>query len=191
MPATVAPGGDDNASGIAVMLETARLLREAGLDRHILCAAFGGEEQGLYGSRACAQVAAAEGWAIRLVINLDMVGFRDPAHPGRITVEFDQGNAQPGNDAAAKGHAMTMAQAAADYTALEVEHTDIWNSDYMPFEALGYACIGLYDGAADAPFYHSPADTLDKVDLAHLAEVTRLVVATVATIVRPAPADGG
>jgi Peptidase family M28 len=183
-----APGCDDNASGIAVMLEAARVLRDAGLDRHVLCAAFGGEEQGLYGSRACAEISAAEGWDIRLVINLDMVGYRDPARPDLVTVEFDQGNAQPGNDAAARGHAMTMAQAAADYTLLQVEHTDIWNSDYMPFEAKGYACIGLYDGAADAPFYHSTEDTLDKVDLARIAEVTRLVVATVATIARPASA---
>jgi Peptidase family M28 len=183
-----APGCDDNASGIAVMLEAARVLRDAGLDQHILCAAFGGEEQGLYGSHACAEIAATGGWDIRLVINLDMVGYRDPARPDLVTVEFDQGNAQPGNDAAARGHAMTMAQAAADYTSLQVEHTDIWNSDYMPFEAKGYACIGIYDGAADAPFYHSTEDTLDKVDLARAAEVTRLVVATVATIMRPAPA---
>ena len=82
---------------------------------------------------------------------------------------------------------MTMAQAAADYTQLQVEHTDIWNSDYMPFEAKGFACIGLYDGAADAPFYHSAEDTLDKVDLARLVEVTRLVVATVALIARQTP----
>jgi hypothetical protein len=187
-PRTAAPGCDDNASGIAVMLEAARVLRDAGLDQHILCAAFGGEEQGLYGSRACAEIAAAESWDIRLVVNLDMVGYRDPAHPDLVTVEFDQGNVQPGNDAAARGYAMTMAQAAADYTSLQVEHTDIWNSDYMPFEAKGYACIGLYDGAADAPFYHSPEDTLDKVDLARVAEVTRLVVATVATIARPVSA---
>jgi hypothetical protein len=187
-PATAAPGCDDNASGIAVMLEAARVLRDAGLGERILCAAFGGEEQGLYGSRACAEIATAEGWDIRLVINLDMVGYRDPARPNLVTVEFDQGNASPGNDAAARDCATTMAQAAADYTSLEVEHTDIWNSDYMPFEAKGYVCIGVYDGAADAPFYHSAEDTLDKVDLPRVAEVTRLVVATIATIVRPAPA---
>jgi Peptidase family M28 len=83
---------------------------------------------------------------------------------------------------------MVMAQAAADYTSLEVEHTDIWNSDYMPFEERGYVCIGLYDGAADAPFYHTVNDTLDRVDLARLAEVTKLLVATVATIELPPPA---
>jgi Zn-dependent M28 family amino/carboxypeptidase len=180
-----APGCDDNASGIAAMLEAARVLREAQLEGNVLFAAFGGEEQGLFGSRACAGIAASERWNIRLVINLDMVGYRDPARPNLITVEFDQGNRVPGNDADARRYGMVMAQAAADYTSLEVEHTDIWNSDYMPFEEKGYACIGLYDGAADAPFYHTTNDTLDKVDLAHLAEITRLLVAAIATLELP------
>jgi hypothetical protein len=43
-----------------------------------------------------------------------------------------------------------MAQLAADYTSMTVEHTDIWSSDYMPFEAKGFPCIGLYDGGADS-----------------------------------------
>jgi hypothetical protein len=184
-PAVSAPGCDDNASGIAAMLEVARVLREAQLEGNVLFAAFGGEEQGLFGSRACAGIAASERWNIRLVINLDMVGYRDPARPNLITVEFDQGNRVPGNDADARRYGMVMAQAAADYTSLEVEHTDIWNSDYMPFEEKGYACIGLYDGAADAPFYHTTNDTLDKVDLAHLAEITRLLVAAIATLELP------
>src|SRR4051812_10473365 len=182
-----APGCDDNASGIAVMLEAARVLRETQLEGNVLFAAFGGEEQGLFGSRACAEVAASERWPIRLVINLDMIGYRDPARPDLIIIEFDQGNRVPGNDADARRYGMVMAQVAADNTSLEVEHTDIWNSDYMPFEEKGYACIGLYDGAADAPFYHTANDTLDKVDVARLAEVTRLLVATIAMIELPAP----
>jgi hypothetical protein len=116
-----------------------------------------------------------------------MVGYRDPARPDLIIIEFDQGNRVPGNDADARRYGMVMAQAAADNTSLEVEHTDIWNSDYMPFEEKGYACIGLYDGAADAPFYHTANDTLDKVDVARLAEVTSLLVATIAMIELPAP----
>jgi hypothetical protein len=186
-PSASAPGCDDNASGIAAMLEAARVLRETQLEGNVLFAAFGGEEQGLFGSRACAEVAASERWPIRLVINLDMVGYRDPARPDLIIIEFDQGNRVPGNDADARRYGMVMAQVAADNTSLEVEHTDIWNSDYMPFEEKGYACIGLYDGAADAPFYHTANDTLDKVDVARLAEVTRLLVATIAMIELPAP----
>ena len=157
--ASSAPGADDNASGIAAMLEAARVLRTTALGGSVMYAAFGGEEQGLWGSRAAADAAAAEGWPIGLVINLDMVGYVNPAKADTIIVEFDQGNAKPGNDLPAQAFAFQMAQVVSDYTGLAVEHTDIWNSDYMPFEAKGFPCIGLYDEGADAAFYHRTTDT--------------------------------
>lgn len=74
-----------------------------------------------------------------------------------------------------------MAQAAADYTSLAIEHTDIWNSDYMPFEAKGYVCIGVYEGGEN-PHYHKTTDTAETVNLNHLAEVSKMVLATVYSI---------
>lgn len=177
-----APGADDNASGVAAMLEAARLFSKIALKRGIMFAAFGGEEQGLHGSHAIANLAAQDRWPVDVVINLDMVGYLDPARPTNIVVEYDQGNVDPKNDAAAKAFGLQMAQVAADYTALTVEHTDIWNSDYMPFEAKGYPCIGLYDGAADSSFYHSTLDTVGVVDLARLVDITRMICAFAAII---------
>jgi FMN phosphatase YigB (HAD superfamily) len=175
------PGADDNGSGIAVILEVAELLKTVSLRRGVLFAAFGGEEQGLHGSTACAAIAAAEGWRIDCVVNLDMIAFQQAGQPHLVRVEYDQGNLDPGNDAAAKAFGLQMAQIARDYTSLEVEHTDIWNSDYMPFEAQGYACIGVYE-AGENPGYHKTTDTLDVLDMGHLAEVTRMVLATVYTM---------
>jgi len=182
-PSVKAPGADDNASGVAVLLEVAKLLRTVPLRRGVLFAAFGGEEQGLFGSAACAEVAAAEGWRIDVVINLDMVAYQDPRRRNVVKVEYDQGNRNPGNDAAAKAFGLLMAQAAADYTRLAVKHTDIWNSDYMPFEAKGYACIGVYEGGEN-PGYHKTTDTAAVLDMNHLAEVTKMVAATVYLITR-------
>jgi hypothetical protein len=176
-PGTSAPGADDNASGLAVLLEAAELLRSVTLRRGVLFAAFGGEEQGLLGSMACAEVAAAEGWRIDVVLNLDMVAYQDPGRPHVVIVEYDQGNRNPGNDAAAKAFGLMMAQAAADHTNLSIEHTDIWNSDYMPFEAKGYACIGVFEGSEN-PGYHKTADTVDVLDMDHLAQVAKMVAAT-------------
>ena len=182
-PTVSAPGADDNASGIAALLELAAILRDVETRRGILFSAFGGEEQGLFGSGACAEIAAAEGWPIDVVINMDMVAYSDPANRARVVVEYDQGNRNPGNDSAAKAYGLLMAQAAADYTSLQVEHTDIWNSDYMPFEAKGYACIGAYE-AGQNPGYHRIADTLDSVDLTYLNEIVKMLLATIATITR-------
>jgi hypothetical protein len=178
-PSELAPGADDDGSGVAAVLELARLLADQHLGHQVLFAAFGGEEQGLFGSAECAQIAKDQGWPIELVINLDMVG-AVTREPPTIVVEYDQGNARPENDAASKAAAKIMAQAATDYTTLHVEHTDIWNSDYMPFEAQGYVCIGAYEGGEN-PFYHKTTDTPDNVSAAYLTAVTRMVLATVLT----------
>jgi hypothetical protein len=182
-PASEAPGADDNATGIAALLELARLLRTTTLKRRVLLAAFGGEEQGLFGSTACARIAARERWPIDLVLNLDMVGYNPNGAAPRIVVEYDQGNRNPGNDAAAKAFGLLMAQAASDYTTLQVEHTDIWSSDYMPFEAKGYACIGAFEGGEN-PHYHKTSDSPEHVDISYLTEVTKMVLATVLIVAR-------
>lgn len=180
-PSTFAPGADDNASGMAALLELSRILKDVPLKHSVLFAAFGGEEQGLFGSSACAAIAAKEKWPIKLVINMDMISFTNPGGPAQTVVEFDQGNAQSGNDAASKSFASIMAQAAADYTSLEVEHANIERSDYMPFEAKGFACIGVYN-ADESPVYHTTSDTMEKIDFSFLKQQVQMVLATVLTI---------
>ena len=181
-PKDVAPGADDDGSGVAATLEIARLLAGIDVKRQVLFAAFGGEEQGLFGSGECADIAARERWPIHVVINMDMIG-ASAATPMSVVVEYDQGNRNPANDTAAKAFAMVMAQAGADYTSLDIEHTDIWNSDYMPFEAKGFACIGAYEGG-DNPFYHKSTDTVDRLDGAYLKAVTQMVLATTLVLAR-------
>ncbi|WP_164759664.1 MULTISPECIES: M28 family metallopeptidase [unclassified Mesorhizobium] len=177
-----APGADDNGSGVAMLLELASILRGVSLKRGVLLAAFCGEEQGLIGSQACAEVAAKENWPIDLVINLDMIGFASPSNPLSIVVEFDQGNAHPRNDASAKSFALRVAQMAADYTELTVEHTNIWSSDYMPFEAVGFPCVGLYDKGGDEAFYHTSKDTIENVNKGRMVAVAKLLTASVISI---------
>ncbi len=68
------PGANDNASGIAAILEAARLLTVHQPDASIVYAALSGEEQGLFGGGIVARAARAEGWNLDAVINNDMVG---------------------------------------------------------------------------------------------------------------------
>lgn len=181
-PRTLAPGANDNASGMAVLLEAVRILGGQPFGRAIVFAAFAGEEQGYIGSTACAKAAAIQQWPIALMINLDMLGF-DPKHPeDPVFIEHDQGNATPSNDDAARRAAMLAAGVAADITTLPIEHTDIWNSDYMPFEEAGYPCIGFYDGGAEPPLYHTSRDLARTMNFPRLTEVARLVIATLAAV---------
>lgn len=68
------PGANDNASGIAAILEAARVLTKYQPDASIVYAGLSGEEQGLYGGAIVAKAAKAEGWDLEAVINNDMIG---------------------------------------------------------------------------------------------------------------------
>jgi len=72
---TTVPGADDDASGVAVMLETARVLAASPPAHTMMFAAFCAEEEGLLGARHFAQTQDLS--SLRLVINLDPVGQRE------------------------------------------------------------------------------------------------------------------
>lgn len=71
-----APGANDDASGVAVSLECARVLSTSGIrfPATLVFAAVAGEEQGLNGSRHLAKLAKSEGWDLEAVLNNDIVG---------------------------------------------------------------------------------------------------------------------
>lgn len=68
------PGANDNASGLAGVLETARVLSRYKFAGSIVYAALAGEEQGLFGGQIMARQATADGWFIEGVLNNDMIG---------------------------------------------------------------------------------------------------------------------
>lgn len=179
-PERIAPGANDNASGIAAMLEIQRILTGLPLDLEIVCVAFAGEEQGLRGSHACAQIARDAGWPVRLMVNLDMLGWRPPRPDTPLIIEYDMGNATPANDARARAYGLRAAELAAAHINLPTAHSNIWASDYMPFEAQGYPAIGLFDGGTEGPHYHRSSDTAGTIDFDRLEQATRLALAIAA-----------
>jgi hypothetical protein len=70
-----APGANDNASGMAGVLEAARLLtQQRPFSASVVFAGLSGEEQGLFGGQHMAEMARQEGWEITAVLNNDMIG---------------------------------------------------------------------------------------------------------------------
>ncbi len=69
-----APGANDDASGVAVSLECARVLSRLHFPATIVFAAVAGEEQGLDGSHHLAEYAKQQGWSLEGVLNNDIVG---------------------------------------------------------------------------------------------------------------------
>ena len=97
-----APGANDDASGVAVSLECARLLSKLKLPATLVFVAVAGEEQGLLGSKHLADLAKQEGWHLEAVLNNDIVGgnrtpgdkFQD-AHAIRVFSENVPASAPP------------------------------------------------------------------------------------------------
>ena len=69
-----APGANDDASGVAALMEAARLLSKQDNDATLVFAALSGEEQGLYGGKVLADYAVAQGWQVQADLNNDIVG---------------------------------------------------------------------------------------------------------------------
>jgi len=69
-----APGANDDASGVAALMEAARLLSKQDSRATLVFAALSGEEQGLYGGKVLADYAVAQGWQVEADLNNDIVG---------------------------------------------------------------------------------------------------------------------
>jgi Zn-dependent M28 family amino/carboxypeptidase len=67
------PGANDNASGMAGVLESARVLSQHKFAGSIIYAGLSGEEQGLFGGEIVAAHALKQGWQIKAVLNNDMI----------------------------------------------------------------------------------------------------------------------
>lgn len=80
-----APGANDDASGVALVLEAARILSKEIFAPTIIYAALSGEEQGLWGGRLIAETARARGWQVRALLNNDIVGNTEGQDGRKVT----------------------------------------------------------------------------------------------------------
>lgn len=160
-----APGADDNASGSAGALELAAALQtvQLGVDPRFIL--FGGEEQGLFGSRAYVRsLSAAERARIVAVVNMDMIG----------TV-----NATPERTVLLEGAPLSrpllerLSRAASTYTDLAVQTSlHPFNSDHVPFINEGVPAVLLIEGTDSAnTSVHTAGDTIDRIDYSLMSQI--------------------
>ena len=71
---SASPGANDNASGMAGVIEAARVLSKYKFDNSIIYVGLSGEEQGLYGGAGLANYAKKNNWEIIGILNNDMIG---------------------------------------------------------------------------------------------------------------------
>ncbi len=172
-PAASAPGADDNGSGSAGLLEIARVLKNHTASQDLRLILFGGEEQGLFGSKHyVAGISQAEKKRILAVVNMDMIGVaNNPTHS--VLIE-----GAPVSETVISG----LSNAAATYTQLKVETSlTPFASDHVPFIHAQVPAVLTIEGADSTNVnIHSEKDTLDKIDSEIAMEILRMNVAFVA-----------
>jgi hypothetical protein len=173
IPDSVAPGCEDNGSGTCAAIEAARVLAGESLDCTVRFIAFTGEDVALNGSDHYAREARARGDDIICAFNFDMI-----AWPGG-----DWGVALVGVDSA-KRFVQYEAQIASTYT--DLGHRETYRSfpsDSRSFDNAGYAATSGYEyGAEPYVWYHTSHDSLYRLSMPLAAEVTKMAVATIASL---------
>jgi Peptidase family M28 len=179
-PGAPAPGADDNGSGSAGLLSIAEALAEYPQQRHDLrLVLFGGEEQGLFGSRRhVALLPAAERNRITSVVNMDMIGTLNTPGPGVLL------EGAPVSQAVIDA----LAAAAVELTTLSVSTSlSPFNSDHVPFIDAGIPAVLTIEGADGAnDNIHSAADTLDTVSTELAVQILRMNVGYLAEVLAAA-----
>ena len=171
-PYNQAPGGDDNGSGVAALLEIGRIVAGLDLPETVILAAFGGEEEGLYGSDGFVTNLRASGELGNVVamLNLDMVGYLDSGVHD-VLLESEE---------FARNEVDLLAAAAQRYTPLST-YTSFFafGSDHVPFLDAGVpAVLSIEYGYENNPYYHQPNDTVDHLSSAFLAEIVKMNLAS-------------
>jgi hypothetical protein len=191
----IRPGADDNASGVAALLEIARAFAASPRKprRTLVFAFWTGEEEGKFGSSHYVRHPSWPLQRTRAYLNLDMIGHPWTAAELRKLVaeaRLEPAEAylaavkpadfiEPGVASSAPWLGQVLAAAASHVGApLHLDWTDGLHggSDYRPFARAGVPFVRFFGNFF--PDYHKPGDTPDQVDPAQALKITRLALAT-------------
>jgi Zn-dependent M28 family amino/carboxypeptidase len=199
------PGADDNASGVAAILELARLLVEARPERTIKLVAFVNEEPpfffwGEMGSKVYARAARARGDDIRVMLSLEMLGcYSDDkgsqGYPPLLKYFYPaQGDYIAFVSNIRSRHALrsvfdafrASSRFPAEKLAAPALVPGIGWSDQLSFWREGYPAAMVTDTAFHRyRHYHQPTDTPEKLDYARMAQVVEGLARTLEALASP------
>ncbi|MBI4676684.1 MAG: M28 family peptidase [Elusimicrobia bacterium] len=198
------PGADDNASAVAVLLETARLLKERAPSKGVRFVAFDTEEPPAFatrdmGSYRYAKRLQAEGVKVRGVIILEMLGYfndkpRSQLHPPILELFYPNrgdfvGVASNLSSSGLMAGFLRSWRKESRFPIEGVVFPSIFStlpiSDQLNFWWEGYPALMLSDSAFFRnPHYHQTSDTPDTLDYERMASVTEALAEVLASDLR-------
>ena len=186
-----APGANDNATGVAAMLELARIMSLRQHRSTIIFVAFSAEEQGRLGSISFVrEYVQAQQIPLEAVINLDIIGSETGPNGSINDGEIRIFSAGP-NDSVSRHLAREINLIAFNnvpnmvVTMQDAEDRPERYSDHMSFSNVGYPAVRFIEALEEPYRQHTDSDTLDDVQSSYLTNATRTILA-----VTTALADG-
>jgi hypothetical protein len=178
----VSPGADDNATGTACVLAAAKLMASHAFEYTLVFITFSGEEQGLYGSEAWADQAAAQGLDIIGMINLDMLGYRLAGDAADADLVANTASL-PLRDLAYE----CLATYVPGYVAVNGSLPSGASSDHASFWNAGFRALMLFEDTGNySPYIHTGNDLVGTSanDFAFMTNNVKLALATTAALAR-------
>ena len=176
------PGADDNASGVAGILETARILSNYTFDRTIIYGNWNAEEIGLKGSAAYAADCAEQLMDIVGYFNLDMTGYLEEGTDIHVHLMFTTRDSLIGR------YVFNFSQVYFPEMPIRQAWLAWGDSDYSSFNRNGYPAVHPFEDVhASSPFIHSRQDVLGLSvnNLDQSKRFTELNLGLVATLAGP------
>jgi len=151
------PGADDDASGVAGILEAARVLSQYQFSATIKFIAFDREENGMVGSYGYVATHASEN--VLGMISMDMIAFNfvNPTYYNKAWVYYS-------SSLASQAVCQDLANALTTYTDIVPAVNKMGSSDHVPFDAYGSALLiegAMTKGAYANPYYHKTTDAIE------------------------------
>ncbi|TFH35371.1 MAG: Zn-dependent exopeptidase M28 [Bacteroidia bacterium] len=172
-PFVIAPGAHDNGSGVAALMEIARIMKQEDYrpSATIEFVAFGAEEMGLYGSWDYAGKLSASGKKVRMMLNNDMIAYEPSSGNTGWLVNIIN---YP-SSVSLLGEAREVCD---KFTILGnyTDNTHQAHSDSYPFAENGFPALFFYSGTED-PYYHTESDLASNLNFEYCSEITGLCCA--------------
>ena len=166
-------GANDNGSGISIILETARLLKDIDTEFSVKFINFSAEEVGLVGSsHYVSNVVVPQNLDIKILLNIDEVGGVNGDVNNTIVCERDENNIPSTNNVTSANYTDTLARCMQLYSNLFTTISYAYSSDYMPFQSAGEIITGLFE-ENQSPYPHTVSDVFSNLDMNYVFEVAK------------------
>lgn len=188
-PMTDAPGADDNATGVAAVLEAARVLTPHAFEHSIWFVLTAAEEQGSMGSKHMVTWLPSSGFEFRGVIAPDMIGYWPKGDADEMDILGDTASQFMVDHMAAVATRLGVPHKT------YLQHGYCYGDDHTSFQEAGIPAISPMDcveahnvagSLEDTPHYHAPTDRFQTLHMPKTTKVAGVIVATLAELAIPA-----